>query len=312
MANARHRETSTARYSTSSQIFGERGGSSGPFGQVPDGFFFRTFFCATGTGALSVSLLDSPKASVLSDPIIDEPRPSSEPEDELAEREREPFFNLSGTIVFLIAACVGVHLFRLYVLTPQEDMWFVLHTAFIPVRYTGPYVLDVYAFTSPLTYAFLHGGWMHLIVNMIWLAAFGSPLAYRLGPVRLLAFWVFTALAAALFHFVTNPDSVMPVIGASGAISGMMGAASRFGFRMERHDGRPAFAGRMLSIFDAFRSRTVLAFLAVWMIVNLVTGLGFMTPGMTNPIAWEAHIGGFLAGFFCLAPFVGRTRDRES
>jgi membrane associated rhomboid family serine protease len=248
----------------------------------------------------------------VSDPIIDEPRPSDNPEDELMEREREPFFNLSGTILFLIAACVGVQLFRLYLLTPPEDMAFVLHTAFIPVRYTGPYALDLYAFTSPVTYAFLHGGWMHLVVNMIWLAAFGSPLAYRLGPGRLLAFWVFTALAAALFHFLAHPDSAMPVIGASGAISGMMGAASRFGFRMERHDGRPAFAGRMLSIFEAFRSRAVLAFLAVWMIVNLVTGLGFMSPGMTNPIAWEAHIGGFLAGFFCLAPFVGRTPDPES
>jgi membrane associated rhomboid family serine protease len=245
----------------------------------------------------------------LSDPIIDEPRRSTEPEDELAEQEHEPFFNLSGTILFLIALCVAVHLFRLYLLTPHEDMAFVVDTAFIPARYTGPYALDLYAFTSPITYAFLHGGWMHLIVNMIWLAAFGSPLAYRLGPGRLLAFWVFTSLAAALFHFLAHPDSVVPVIGASGAISGMMGAASRFGFRMERLDGRPAFAGRMLSIFEALRSRAVLAFLAVWMIVNLVAGLGFMSPGMTNPIAWEAHIGGFLAGFFCLAPFVGRAPD---
>ena len=228
----------------------------------------------------------------------------AEPEDEEV-REREPFFNLSGTIVFLIVVCAGVQLFRQYLLSPPEDMAFVEHMAFIPARYTHEHALDLYDFTTPITYAFLHGGWAHLVVNMVWLAAFGSPLAYRLGPARLLAFWVFTALAAALFHFLAHPGDVMPVIGASGAISGMMGAASRFGFRMERHDGHPAFAGRMLSIFEALRLRTVLVFLAVWMVVNLVTGLGFMTPGMTNPIAWEAHIGGFLAGFFCLAPFVG-------
>jgi membrane associated rhomboid family serine protease len=249
------------------------------------------------------------KRLTVNDPIIDEPRdefrPGAEPEGEQETREREPVFNLSGTIVSLIVVCVGVQLFRQYLLSPREDMAFVLHMAFIPARYAQDHALDLYDFTTPVTYAFLHGGWTHLLVNMVWLAAFGSPLAYRLGPARLLAFWVFTSLAAALFHYLAHPGDVVPVIGASGAISGMMGAASRFGFRMERHDGRPAFAGRMLSIFEALRLRTVLVFLAVWMVVNLVTGLGFMTPGMTNPIAWEAHIGGFLAGFFCLAPFVG-------
>jgi membrane associated rhomboid family serine protease len=249
---------------------------------------------------------DSSKAPAVTDPIIDEPRREAAPDDEEEVRPREPVFNLSGTILLLIAVCVGVQLFRDYLLSPPEDMAFIVHMAFIPARYTQDHAIDLYDFTTPITYAFLHGGWAHLVVNMVWLAAFGSPLAYRLGPVRLLAFWVFTALAAALFHFLAHPDDVVPVIGASGAISGMMGAASRFGFRMERLDGRPAFAGRMLSVFEALRMRSVLVFLAVWMIVNLVTGLGFMTPGMTNPIAWEAHIGGFLAGFFCLAPFVAR------
>ncbi|OJU05142.1 MAG: rhomboid family intramembrane serine protease [Rhizobiales bacterium 65-79] len=241
----------------------------------------------------------------MSDPIIDEPRAGAEPPDEAEVRQREPVFNLSGTILFLIAACVGVQIFRQYLLSPREDMAFVVHMAFIPARYTQDHAVDLYDFTTPITYAFLHGGWTHLLVNMVWLAAFGSPLAYRLGSARFFAFWIFTALAAALFHFLAHPDDVVPVIGASGAISGMMGAASRFGFRMERHDGRPAFAGQMLTIFEALRSRAVLVFLAVWMIINVVTGLGFMTPGITNPIAWEAHIGGFLAGFFFLAPFVG-------
>jgi membrane associated rhomboid family serine protease len=252
------------------------------------------------------------KAPIVSDPIIDEPRPAAEPDDGLEDRQREPVFNISGTILFLIAVCVCVQLFRQYLLSPREDMTFVLHMAFIPARYTQDHALDLYDLTTPVTYAFLHGGWTHLGVNMVWLAAFGSPLAYRLGPARLLAFWVFTSIAAALFHFLAHPGDVVPVIGASGAISGMMGAASRFGFRMERRDGRPAFAGRMLTIFEALRSRAVLVFLAVWMIINVVTGLGFMTPGITNPIAWEAHIGGFLAGFFCLAPFVGPRAGSRS
>jgi membrane associated rhomboid family serine protease len=239
----------------------------------------------------------------VSQPVLDEHPPHGDEAEELPP-PREPVFNLPGVVLFLIGACVAVHLFRLYVLGPGEEADFVLRGAFIPARYSGRFALDLYAFTSPVTYAFLHGGWAHLLVNMIWLAAFGSPLANRLGAPRMLLFWVFTSLAAALFHYLAHPDGMTPVVGASGAISGMMGAASRFGFRMERFNGKAAFAGEMLSVSAAFRSRAVLAFLAVWMVVNLVTGLGFVSPGIDNPIAWEAHIGGFLAGFFFLTPFV--------
>jgi len=132
-------------------------------------------------------------------------------------------------------------------------------------------------------------------------------LANRMGVGRFLFFWIFTALAAALFHFIAHMGGDVPVVGASGAISGMMGAASRFGFRMGRLDGRPAFAGPMLSIAQALTSRTVVVFLAVWFVVNLLAGMGWMTPGIDSPIAWQAHIGGFLAGFFCAAFFVPPT-----
>ncbi|MGN6582470.1 MAG: rhomboid family intramembrane serine protease [Rhizobiaceae bacterium] len=226
---------------------------------------------------------------------------------EFSERRREPIFNLPGVILLLIGICTAVQAFRLYVLDPRQDMEFMLDYAFIPLRYTGPYALDFYAFISPVTYAFLHGGWTHLFVNMIWLAAFGSPLANRMGVWRFLLFWIFTALVAALFHFLAHMGGNMPVVGASGAISGMMGAASRFGFRMGRLDGRPAFAGPMLSIGQALMSRTVVVFLAVWFVVNLVAGMGWISPGIDSPIAWQAHIGGFLAGFFCAAFFAPPT-----
>jgi membrane associated rhomboid family serine protease len=223
------------------------------------------------------------------------------------EKRYEPVFNLPGVVLFLIGICTAVQLFRLYVLDPSQDMAFMLDCAFIPIRYTGPYALDFYAFISPVTYAFLHGGWTHLLVNMIWLAAFGSPLANRMGTSRFLVFWIFTALVAALFHFLAHMNGNVPVVGASGAISGMMGAASRFGFRIGRLDGRPAFAGPMLSIGQAFLSRAVVTFLAAWFIINLVAGMGWISPGIDGPIAWQAHIGGFLAGFFCTAFFVPPT-----
>ena len=79
--------------------------------------------------------------------------------------------------------------------------------------------------------------------------------------------------------------------------------ADRFGFQIDRRQGQGAFAGPVLSIPAVFRSRAVVTFLAVWMVVNLVMGLGVGVPGSENPIAWEAHIGGFLAGFFLVRLF---------
>ncbi len=152
------------------------------------------------------------------------------------------------------------------------------------------------AFTSPVTYSLLHGGIAHLAVNMIWLAAFGSPLANRSAPLRFVLFWVATSIAAAGLHYMLYMTSQAPLIGASGAISGMMGAAARFGFRIDRSSGRPAFGGPVLPISTVFRMRGTVAFLAVWMVINLVTGLVGFVPGEESQIAWEAHIGGFVVG----------------
>lgn len=221
----------------------------------------------------------------------------------LEEPRREPVFNLAAVVVALIAVCVGVHLIRYYVLDVEQDWGVILRFAFIPVRYSGAFSLDVYSFVSLLTYSFLHGGLAHLAINMVWLAAFGSPLANRIGTARFLLFWAATALGAVALHFVLYPDSATPLVGASGAISGMMGAAARFAFRIDRAAGRPAFAGRILSIPEVFRSRQAVTFLVVWLAVNLLVGLGVGAPGEDSQIAWEAHIGGFVVGFFALRLF---------
>jgi len=179
--------------------------------------------------------------------------------------------------------------------------------AFIPIRYSGQFALDTYAFTSMVTYAFLHGGLAHLGINMIWLAAFGSPLANRLGTTRFLGFWVVTGIAAVALHYVLHRFDQSPLVGASGAISGMMGAAARFAFRIDRGAGKPAFAGAVLPVSLVLRSRSTVVFLAVWMVVNLVTGLVGFAPGDAR-IAWEAHIGGFLSGFILIGWFTRPLR----
>ena len=81
----------------------------------------------------------------------------------------------------LIGICVAVHIVSAYLLTENQFLFLLLNAAFIPIRYSGQFDLDISAFTSPLTYAFLHGSIAHLAINMIWLAAFGSPLANRMG-----------------------------------------------------------------------------------------------------------------------------------
>lgn len=227
--------------------------------------------------------------------------PGHAPEHEPREERREPVFNLAGIVLAIIVVCVGIHAWRYYLLDARQDFGVILRFAFIPIRYTGDFGLDLYAFVSPLTYSLLHGGFAHLAINTVWLAAFGSPLANRIGAVRFLLFWAATALGAVALHFVLYPESTTPLVGASGAISGMMGAAARFAFRIDRSRRRPAFAGPILTVPQVFRSRQAVTFLVVWMAVNLVAGLAFGADGME--IAWEAHIGGFLVGFFALRPF---------
>ena len=223
------------------------------------------------------------------------------------EDERQPVFNIPAVVVALSAACVIIHLVRLYVLSVDQDIGLLLRAAFIPIRYSGQFDLDIYAFTSPLTYTLLHGSGVHLAVNMIWLAAFGSPLANRLGIGRFLLFWAVTGVAAAATHYALHMVDQSPLIGASGAISGMMGAAARFGFRASRRAGRSAFDGPLLPASMALRMRPVVTFLAVWMAINLVTGIVGLGEG-ADRIAWEAHVGDFVAGFFGIGAFVPRRR----
>jgi membrane associated rhomboid family serine protease len=223
-----------------------------------------------------------------------------------AAPSREPVFNLPAVVLGVMGLCIGIHLVRTYALTPEQDFELLVRTAFVPIRYSGQYQIDAWAFTSPFTYALLHGGFAHLIINMVWLAAFGSPLANRIGAMRFAVFFAVTGLAAAGLFYVIHPLGQAPLVGASGSISGMMGAAARFAFRIDRSSGKAAFAGAPLPMVDVFRSRGTVTFLAVWMVVNLATALIGVAPGDESQIAWEAHIGGFAAGFFGLRLFEKR------
>lgn len=247
----------------------------------------------------------------------DAPRPASTPANEDQPeavrasgegRRSEPVFNLPGIVLAAMAICVVIHLVRTQFLNVEQNLDVIVYAAFIPVRYSGGYGVDLSALVPPVSYSFLHGDVLHLGVNLVWLAAFGSPLAGRTGNARFALFWAVTAAAAAFLFFLLHPYGHAPLVGASGAISGMMGAAARFGFRIDRHVRPPRFAGPVMGVVEALRHRTVFVFLAAWFAVNFATGLLGAVPGLEGQIAWEAHVGGFLAGFFGLPTMLGRAR----
>ena len=234
-------------------------------------------------------------------------RDSTEPES--SPPRREPILNLPRIVVLFMVLCAVLHALRTYVLTDDQAIDLIVYGAFIPLRYTGGYPIDLAVFTSPLTASLLHGGWAHLAINMVWLAIFGSPLATRIGALRFVLFWCMASLCAAALHFMALPEDPTPMLGASGAISGMMGAAARFGFAVDRRARLPIYRGRLLTIGETLSHRGTLIFLLAMLVLNIAAGFGFGgdADGM---IAWQAHIGGLLGGFF-LIPLFDRPAPRE-
>lgn len=172
-----------------------------------------------------------------------------------------------------------------------------------------------------LTYAFLHGGWTHVGLNVIWLAAFGPPVARRVGPVRFLLLFAATAIAGALVHWAFNWLDFTPLIGASAGVSGLMAAATRFVFQPGAPLGAAAYSPNApRDDFPAapplrllLRERRVLTFLLVWFIANFIFGAGAQTFGFSEgPVAWLAHVGGFALGFLAFPMFDRRRSGREA
>ena len=151
-----------------------------------------------------------------------------------------------------------------------------------------------------LTCMFLHGGWMHFIGNMWFLYVFGDNVEDRLGHLGFGAMYVGTGVAAGLAHYYTNMDSVIPTIGASGAIAGVMGAYAW----LYPH----AKVQALLPIVIIMQIFVVPAplFLGIWFALQTYSGISAASSGQAGGVAWWAHIGGFAAGAM-VAVAVGRT-----
>jgi membrane associated rhomboid family serine protease len=140
---------------------------------------------------------------------------------------------------------------------------------------------------------FLHGGWMHLISNMIYLWIFGDNVEDRLGHGRYLALYVASGVGAALAHASLNPGSAVPTVGASGAISGVLGA-----FLLLFPHARVLTLVPLVFIFFHIIELPAVLYIGFWFVMQLLSGtLTFMLASDAGGgVAWWAHIGGFVVG----------------
>lgn len=198
----------------------------------------------------------------------------------------------------IIAINIIIFLFEI-TLNHNQLTKLIYEYGIIPARVFYPSFSAKYQFTvSPLfTYLssmFLHGGWLHIIFNMWALFIFGDNVEDKLGHFKYLLFYIGSGLIAGFVHSVFNYTSVVPSIGASGAIAGVMGAyAILFPF------------ARIKTLFIFFIFPIIVYipaffYILFWFFLQLSSGTLALTGAEGSPIAWWAHIGGFLGGIFLL------------
>jgi membrane associated rhomboid family serine protease len=248
----------------------------------------------------------------------------------------ERIFNIPTVVLSLVITFFAIHAARGW-LTLAHDYWLVTEFAFIPIRLSvhidpagvqamfsnlsvaDPVQLEQAQFAREMigdgslrlwtlaTYAFLHSDWFHVLINSLWLLAFGAAVERRFGALRFLAFFCVTAIAGALAHYLTHMTDWLPVVGASAAVSGSMAAATRFvfqpgaplggGFGYDSIEGDRAFQRRALGLAEILRDRRALTFLGIWFVFNYLSGIGAIPNGLEQAtVAWQAHVGGFLVG----------------
>jgi membrane associated rhomboid family serine protease len=220
------------------------------------------------------------------------------------QETRQPFFRVPGAALFLIGAIVLAHVVRVFFFSSLSQQLFYEY-GFVPARYSAAYLAAHHLNPGGwidralpfVSHLFLHGNWTHLAMNMVWLLAFGSVVARRFGPWLFFLFFLVCGLAGATAHLALNWGSDVPTIGASGAISGLMAA----GFRMISYPPGAPERATLLPLL----SRPIVGISVVWIALNAILGMtGFGAgPDVVTNIAWQAHLGGFIAGLLLSGPF---------
>ena len=223
---------------------------------------------------------------------------------------REPAFHVPRIIVFLAVIILTFQLIMQFAEGPLSLM-LTVEMALFPARFFAENMGGLpgglgQGFFSLVSYGFLHSGWSHCLINLIWLVAFGAPVARRLGARRFLALYLACIVAGGLVQILSADEEawLVPIIGASAGVSGMMGAAARFAFPEGRwlDLATTAQRRRLLPILDVPKRPPVMMFIGVWVVINVAFGLaGHLVAGtMSANIAWQAHLGGFFSGLLLI------------
>jgi membrane associated rhomboid family serine protease len=224
---------------------------------------------------------------------------------------RQPIFRAPAVVLWLIGLLAALHLARIS--RPALSDALVYEYGLYPLRYSHAFLESHMANPGTpwervvpfLSYLGLHGSWTHLIINCLWLLAFGPIVARRFGNVLFLLFFLACGVAAALCYLALNWGSPVPVVGASGAISGLMAAAIRM------LPGQAPWVTQSEAPLAPLLSRQILVFSTIWAAINVLTALtGLGVGGESGLIAWQAHLGGFLAGLLLCGP-LDRLRPRS-
>jgi len=200
----------------------------------------------------------------------------------------ERAINLPPALLWLIGINVAVQLVRSLLLSEETDQTIILTFGLVPASYTGGSHDLLTQLAAPITYQFLHGGWLHLGINMVSLAAFGAPVERLLGVPRFILFYLSAGIVAGFVQVLLSPASADPVIGASGAVSGVFGAVLML----------MRYVGSLPSLYPVA---------GIWIALNVFFGLFGGTPGAEGEqVAWAAHIGGFVYGLLAIRFFAPR------
>lgn len=203
-----------------------------------------------------------------------------------AAAKRQPPIHIAPVTLLIVLVLAAVHVMRLYILSPNDEQLFVLHVAFVP-----KFLHDVGFYTwqpwpTLLSYSLLHFGWLHFIVNITALTAFGSAVERMFGMRRYIVVLLSGIVAGALVHFAFYSNSTVLLGGISAGISALFAVVLGM-MQLNRSD----FQG-----WTSMRKPVI-----AWVIMNVAIGL-MGVPGQPGlAIGWIAHLGGFAAGLLALA-----------
>jgi len=204
----------------------------------------------------------------------------------------------------LIAVNCVVFLYQISLSEPELEL-FLSRFALVPGRYFAPdasSALSVLDYLPFVTNMFLHGGWLHLILNMWTLWLFGRTVEDRFGSARYLLFYLLCGAVASTTHALVNATSEIPALGASGAIAGVLGCYMRM-FPLSR-----VVVMIPILFFPFFFELPAIVFTGLWFLVQVMQGTAdLFGPPAGAGVAWWAHIGGFVAGFV-LTPLLQQSK----